>query len=219
MTPPPGSSIRPAREQGERRFARPCGPTGEALRTDLDVTASAAPDVPPPDPASRPSSDPTRRQNTGRPTRPRQRFRDWRGGRPFWAGLLTLSGALPIAWSPYTTLTLGHLTIAMATPAGAGSLIIGVLLVTLGLTMWFRPAVRVFAGGAAIVLALVSLVVSNFGGYLIGFTLALIGGALSLSWAPVSLRRTGRGIPGRPGCPCGAPTTGASCGSGSSRGR
>ncbi len=107
----------------------------------------------------------------------------------------------------------------MATPAGAGSLIIGVLLVTLGLTMWFRPAVRVFAGGAAIVLALVSLVVSNFGGYLIGFTLALIGGALSLSWAPVSLRRTGRGIPGRPGCPCGAPTTGASCGSGSSRGR
>ena len=66
----------------------------------------------------------------------------------------------------------------MATTAGAGSLIIGVLLVVLGLTMWFQKHVRVFAGVAAILLALVSLAVSNFGGFLIGFLLALVGGAL-----------------------------------------
>ncbi|MFI1417324.1 DUF6114 domain-containing protein [Streptomyces sp. NPDC020731] len=123
-------------------------------------------------------------QSTGTFTRLRLRFRDWRGTRPFWAGLFTLLGGIPIAYFPYATLKLGHMSLAMATTAGAGSLIIGVLLFTLGLTMWFQSATRVFAGVAAILLALVSLVVSNIGGFLIGFLLALVGGALALSWVP-----------------------------------
>ncbi|MFF5564789.1 DUF6114 domain-containing protein [Streptomyces sp. NPDC012623] len=114
----------------------------------------------------------------------RLRFRAWRGTRPFWAGLLTLLSGLPIAYFPYAQLHFGNLTLAMSTTAGAGSLIIGVLLVTLGLTMWFQSVVRVFAGVAAILLALVSIPVSNIGGFLMGFLLALIGGALSISWAP-----------------------------------
>lgn len=114
----------------------------------------------------------------------RQSFRGWRGQRPFWGGLLSILGGLPIMYFPYANLTLGNMTIKMATTAGAGSLIIGVLLVVLGLTMWFQPHSRVFAGVAAILLALVSLVVSNFGGFVIGFLLALIGGALGISWAP-----------------------------------
>ncbi|BFO15386.1 hypothetical protein SHKM778_17740 [Streptomyces sp. KM77-8] len=118
-------------------------------------------------------------QSAGTFTRLRLRFRDWRGTRPFWAGLFTLLGGIPIAYFPYATLNLGHMSLAMATTAGAGSLIIGVLLVTLGLTMWFQSATRVFAGVAAILLALVSLVISNIGGFLIGFLPALIGGALS----------------------------------------
>ncbi|WP_320784253.1 DUF6114 domain-containing protein [Streptomyces sp. CRN 30] len=117
-------------------------------------------------------------------TRTRLRFRDWRGSRPFWAGLFTLLAGVPIAYFPYATLNLGHISIALSTTGGAGSLIIGVLLVTLGLTMWFQQIIRVFAGVAAIVLALVSLVVSNFGGFVMGFLLALVGGALSISWAP-----------------------------------
>ncbi|NJQ00767.1 DUF6114 domain-containing protein [Streptomyces zingiberis] len=114
----------------------------------------------------------------------RLRFRAWRGTRPFWAGLLTLLGGLPIAYFPYANLTVGQLTIRMATTAGAGSLVIGVLLVVLGLTMWYQSAVKNFAGVAAIMLALVSLVVSNVGGFLLGFLPALIGGALSIAWAP-----------------------------------
>ncbi|MEU2261699.1 DUF6114 domain-containing protein [Streptomyces sp. NPDC019645] len=114
----------------------------------------------------------------------KRRFRDWRGQRPFWAGLLTILGGIPIAYFPYASLKIGHMTLAMATTAGAGSLIIGVLLVTLGLTMWFHHIVRVFAGVAAILLALISLPVSNIGGFLIGFLFALIGGALSIAWAP-----------------------------------
>ncbi|MFE7115358.1 DUF6114 domain-containing protein [Streptomyces sp. NPDC057654] len=116
--------------------------------------------------------------------RMRRSFRGWRGQRPFWAGLLTLLAGVPIMYVPYQNLTLGSLTVRLATTAGAGSLIIGILLIVLGLTMWFQPASRVFAGVAAILLALVSLVVSNFGAFLIGFLLGLIGGALGVSWAP-----------------------------------
>ncbi|MFE2292754.1 DUF6114 domain-containing protein [Streptomyces sp. NPDC059452] len=114
----------------------------------------------------------------------RRGFRTWRGNRPFWAGLFTMLGGAPIAYFPYADLKLGNMTLAMSTTAGAGSLIIGVLLITLGLTMWFHSIVRVFAGVAAILLALISLPVANIGGFLIGFLFALVGGALSISWAP-----------------------------------
>ncbi|MEE1804706.1 DUF6114 domain-containing protein [Streptomyces sp. NPDC101062] len=127
----------------------------------------------------------------GRFTYWRLRFRGWRGTRPFWAGLFTLFSGFPIAYFPYAELKIGNLTMAMATTAGAGSLIIGVLLVTLGLTMWFHSIVRVFAGVATIMLSLVSIPVSNIGGFFIGFLFALIGGALSISWAP--------GVPAAPG--------------------
>lgn len=112
------------------------------------------------------------------------RFKVWRQTRPFWAGLFTILGGLPIAYLPYGDMRLGNITMAMKTTAGSGALIIGVLLITLGLTMWYQPVVRVFAGVATIVLGLVSIPVSNFGGLVIGFLLALIGGGMSIAWAP-----------------------------------
>ncbi|EKX66338.1 hypothetical protein STRIP9103_06827 [Streptomyces ipomoeae 91-03] len=114
----------------------------------------------------------------------RRRFRDWRGSRPFWSGLLVLLGGFPIMYLPYANLQLGHLTLAMSTTGGAGSLIIGVLLVVLGISLWFQRHVRTFAGTAAILLALVSIPVSNLGGFGFGFLLSLIGGAMAVSWAP-----------------------------------
>ncbi|MGW2279589.1 DUF6114 domain-containing protein [Streptomyces sp. NPDC001770] len=123
-------------------------------------------------------------QNEHHPTAHRQGFRAWRGSRPFWAGLFTMAGGIPIAYFPYANMHLGNVTLAMSTTAGAGSLIIGVLLVTLGLTMWFHHIVRVFAGVAAILLGLISIPVANFGGFVMGFVLAMVGGALSVSWAP-----------------------------------
>ncbi|MFD9796124.1 DUF6114 domain-containing protein [Streptomyces sp. NPDC059070] len=122
----------------------------------------------------------------------RLRYRAWRGSRPFWAGLFTIAGGVPIMYFPYANMHLGNITLAMSTTAGAGSLIIGVLLVTLGLTMWFHHVVRVFAGVAAILLALISLPVANFGGFLIGFLFALFGGALAVAWVPAKPKRRGR---------------------------
>lgn len=120
----------------------------------------------------------------GQFTRRRLQFRAWRGTRPFWAGLFVMLGGLPIMYFPYAHLQLGHLTLAMATTAGAGSLIIGVLLIVLGISLWFQKHVRTFAGVAAILLALVSIPVSNFGGFVVGFMLSLIGGAMAVAWAP-----------------------------------
>lgn len=125
----------------------------------------------------------------------RLRFQAWRGGRPFWAGLFTLLSGAPIIYFPYFNLHLGHLTMAMSTTAGAGSLIIGILLITLGFTMWYHSIVRVFAGIATILLGLISIPLSNIGGFLIGFLLALFGGALSISWAPAKAQADPAGIP------------------------
>ncbi|MFA7765464.1 DUF6114 domain-containing protein [Streptomyces sp. NPDC048723] len=111
-------------------------------------------------------------------------FHAWSGRRPFWAGLFTLLGGLPIAYFPYADLRLGNVSLAMATTGGAGALIIGVLLITLGLALWFQETIRVFAGVAAILLALVSVPVSNLGGFFVGFSLSMVGGALALAWAP-----------------------------------
>ncbi|MEV1054146.1 DUF6114 domain-containing protein [Streptomyces sp. NPDC049887] len=135
----------------------------------------------------------------------KRQFRDWRGQRPFWAGLFTLLGGIPIAYFPYASLNLGQMTVSMATTGGAGALIIGVLLVTLGLTMWFHHIVRVFAGVAAILLALISIPVANFGGFAIGFLFALTGGALSISWAPGEPAESAEGT-AQPSAP--APVTG-----------
>ncbi|MEH0418443.1 DUF6114 domain-containing protein [Streptomyces sp. B21-083] len=129
------------------------------------------------------------------PTRWRLQFRAWRGTRPFWAGVLVMIGGVPIMYFPYAHLTIGQLTIRMATTAGAGSLIIGVLLVVLGISLWFQKHVRTFAGTAAILLGLVSLPVSNFGGFIVGFVLALVGGALAIAWAPGVAESTKYGEP------------------------
>jgi hypothetical protein len=120
----------------------------------------------------------------GQFTRRRLQFRSWRGTRPFWAGLYILLAGFPIMYFPYAHLQIGNLTVAMSTTAGAGSLIIGVLLVVLGISLWFQKHIRTFAGVAAILLALVSLPVSNFGGFVVGFLFALIGGAMAVAWGP-----------------------------------
>ena len=80
----------------------------------------------------------------------------------------------------------------MATTAGAGSLIIGVLLVTLGLTMWFQHIVRVFAGVAAILLALVSIPVVQHRRLPDRLPARPVGGALAALLGAGQPRRAGR---------------------------
>ncbi|MFD8395868.1 DUF6114 domain-containing protein [Streptomyces sp. NPDC059680] len=114
----------------------------------------------------------------------RRRFRTWRGERPFWAGVFTFQASLPILYLPYAHLDLGAMPLALSTTSGAGSLIIGILLMALGLSLWYQQRLRVFAGIATLLLALVSFPVANFGGFLLGLISALIGGSLACAWIP-----------------------------------
>ncbi|MGW6912264.1 DUF6114 domain-containing protein [Kitasatospora sp. NPDC054939] len=114
----------------------------------------------------------------------RRVFRTFRRTRPFYGGLLAMFAAFPIMYFPYAKLSLNGMTVTMATTAGAGSLIIGVLLVVLGLTAWFQPVVRVFAGVATTLLTLVSIPVSNLSGFGMSLLPGLIGGGLMMAWAP-----------------------------------
>ncbi|MGW5852206.1 DUF6114 domain-containing protein [Streptomyces sp. NPDC055254] len=114
----------------------------------------------------------------------RQRFRIWRNERPFWAGLFTLAAGLPIIYIPYANLNFGAIPLALSTVGGSGSLIIGVLLVALSMSLWYHQQVRVLAGITVILLALVSFPVANFGGLLIGLFCGLIGGSLACAWIP-----------------------------------
>lgn len=114
----------------------------------------------------------------------RCRFRIWRGVRPFWAGLFTLMAGLPILYWPYANLDLSGIPLALSTTSGAGSLVIGILLMVLGFTLWYRPDTRVFAGIATLLLALISFPVANFGGLFLGLISGLIGGSLACAWLP-----------------------------------
>ncbi|GAA2777996.1 DUF6114 domain-containing protein [Kitasatospora sp. CM 4170] len=114
----------------------------------------------------------------------RRVFRNFRRSRPFYGGLLAMFAGVPIMYFPYAKLSLNGMTVAMATTAGAGSLIIGILLIVLGLTAWFQSAVRIFAGVATMLLTLVSIPVSNLSGFGMSLLPGLIGGGLMVAWAP-----------------------------------
>lgn len=107
-------------------------------------------------------------------------FARWRRSCPFAAGVLTTAAGLELV-----------LVIATAPGslrfAGAGApatWLLGGVLVVAGATLLVDPARRHFAGVAALVAGLPSLVGANLGGFLLGFLLAVTGGALALAWVP-----------------------------------
>lgn len=110
----------------------------------------------------------------------RRPFRHWRRGRPFYAGLSIALAGLDIWYWPHSSV--GKM-LSMGLP-GISSIFIAVFLLIFAVTVWFFPAYRVFSGIAAIMLALLSLVATNLGGFLLGFLLGMLGGAFAVAWTP-----------------------------------
>lgn len=110
----------------------------------------------------------------------RRPFRKWRRGRPFYAGLSIMLGGLDIWYWPHSSV--GKM-ISMGLP-GISSLFIAIFMLLFGLTIWFYPTYRFFSGVASILLALLSLVATNLGGFLFGFLLGMFGGAFAIAWTP-----------------------------------
>ncbi len=121
----------------------------------------------------------------------RRGLRAWRRSRPFWGGLLAILGGVEIVLIPLAPLAL----VIHQGIAGVSSLLMGALMILMGLVLWFQPQLRTIAGVATVLFALTSFVTSNFGGFLLGMLLGIIGGSLGFAWAP---RQTGPVRPGEP---------------------
>src|SRR3954454_5163163 len=110
----------------------------------------------------------------------RHGFRHWRRTRPFWGGVFTVASGAEIILIP---LAPAGVTIHQGI-AGVASWLAGALLIVSGALMWFQPQQRSFFGVLTVLLALVSFVTSNLGGFLFGMLLGLVGGALGFAWTP-----------------------------------
>jgi hypothetical protein len=111
------------------------------------------------------------------------RFRAWRRTRPFWAGIFLLVAGAELLLIPLPMDSLGlivHIGIG-----GISGILIGAVLIVAGLLLWFHPVQRMFYSIVAVLLAIVALVASNLGGFLIGTILGVIGGSLGFAWTPL----------------------------------
>lgn len=85
---------------------------------------------------------------------------------------------------------------------GVSGALIGGLLITAGIVAWAAPAHRAFYGIAGVLLGTASFPASNLGGFFLGMTLAIAGGALAFAWTPADPRAPvpaqGSGLPSAP---------------------
>jgi cell division septation protein DedD len=127
-----------------------------------------------------------------------QAFRMWRRSRPFWGGLLLILAGLEMLAIPLLSV-LAHTSVKVVIYIGIGGVfgvLIGGLLAACGLLIWFHPAQRVFYAIAAVLLAVVSFIATNLGGFFVGMLLGVTGGSLSFAWAPLARGRAGTGDAG-----------------------
>ncbi|MGP9759132.1 DUF6114 domain-containing protein [Corynebacterium sp. AOP12-C2-36] len=115
-----------------------------------------------------------------------RRFTRWRKQRPFGAGLLMILAGIAIMAPAYLSLEISNIQIQISTMGGVSTLVIGHLQTPCALMCPFRGEGRVIAGVAAMILSVLSLWQTNFGGLIIGLILGLVGGALALAWDPQS---------------------------------
>ncbi len=158
-------------------------------------------------------------------------FRRWRRTRPFWAGVFTLLAALVLLYPPYASLRFGDVVISLHTVGGISALVIGVVLIACAVSFWLRPEFRLAAGIVTLLLSVVAIVTANFGSFLIGTTLGLVGAALGIAWAPgpgperATSLRAGRRSTGTPATPAenegrgATPVRGGAVGNGRGEGR
>jgi hypothetical protein len=111
------------------------------------------------------------------------RFREFRWTRPFWGGLFMIVGGAIIGWLPLGPITeIVHLGIG-----GIGGYLCSLLLMAMGLTVWFRSDLRRAAGVVAVLVSLVSFPVSNLGGFVVGMMLGIAGGCMAFGWRPADI--------------------------------
>ncbi|MCY0921837.1 DUF6114 domain-containing protein [Streptomyces sp. H27-H5] len=112
---------------------------------------------------------------------PRRRLRAWRRTRPFWGGLLLVSGGIELLLIPLSPLTV----LVSLGLGGIAAIGIGAALVVAGLFLWFLPQARAYVSIHALLLSVLSFVATNLGGFLVGMLLGIAGSALAFGWTPL----------------------------------
>lgn len=138
----------------------------------------------------------------------------WRKQRPFGAGLSMILGGAVILTPAYLTFDVQGLLISISSLSGVSTLLIGVLLIVCGLLTWRGGDTRILTGVTSLILAIVALPTSNFGGFILGTMLALVGGALALSWSPDE-----KPVANGPGAPGGSEVAEPGSGTGRAEGK
>ncbi|MEU3913906.1 DUF6114 domain-containing protein [Streptomyces sp. NPDC029721] len=113
-------------------------------------------------------------------TRGRARLRAWRRQRPFWGGLLLVLGGAELLLVPLSPVAV----LVSLGLGGIAALGIGAALIVAGLFLWFLPQARPYVSVHALLLSVLSFVVTNLGGFLVGALLGIAGGALAFGWTP-----------------------------------
>lgn len=113
------------------------------------------------------------------------KFRRWRRTRPFWGGLLLLLSGLELFYS--ANMSLGAIEVHIG-PQGFLSYLLPLIMVLVGLLVWFTPAQRLFYAIIGLLTALYSFIGLNLGGFIIGMLLGILGGALVIAWGPPRVR-------------------------------
>jgi hypothetical protein len=129
-------------------------------------------------------------------------FRTWRHTRPFWGGLLLLLAGLEMLLIPVTgVLAKGQIKLVIYVGiGGVFGILIGALLIACGLALWYNHAHKTFYSIAGVLLAILSFIGTNLGGFFIGMLLGIVGGSLAFAWTPGD-RDPGGFRPGPPRSP------------------
>lgn len=115
-------------------------------------------------------------------------FRAFRRTRPFWGGVWLAAGGWSVLKFSLSTL---QLIVDTGFGAVAGYLVGGGMILC-GIIPIALPAQRYTFGLIGVVLAVVSLVVSNLGGFLVGMVLGVLGGSMMVGWGAKRPRRRDR---------------------------
>lgn len=108
------------------------------------------------------------------------RFREWRGHRPFAGGLLLALGGAEILVTMKAPLPV-VLHIGMQ---GLAGYLIPCVMTICGLLIMFNPSQRLFYSITGALLSVGSWLTSNIGGFVIGLVLGVTGSVMAFGWLP-----------------------------------
>lgn len=116
------------------------------------------------------------------------RFRQWRGRRPFAGGLLLVLAGAEILVTMKAPLPV-MLHIGMQ---GLTGYLLPTLMLICGLLILFNPAQRLFYSVIGILVTLGTWLTSNLGGFIIGLLMGAVGSCLAFGWLPDQEPRVSR---------------------------